>query len=71
MRISRRRLLKLTAGTLGAVAIPTIYAVGIEPTWLRTIRHDVRIQGLDPSLDGLRIVQLSDFHIAPAFRLTT
>ena len=63
MDISRRGLLKLTARALGVLALPTIYAVGIEPTWLRTVRHDAKIPGLDPSLDGLRIVQLSDFHI--------
>ncbi len=31
------------------------------------VRVEIPVEGLDPELDGLRIVQLSDLHIAPGF----
>ena len=38
------------------------YAVRVEPTWLEVNRLDIPIRGLPAAFDGLRIVQLSDFH---------
>jgi predicted MPP superfamily phosphohydrolase len=60
MGMTRRRFLKV-AGATGIAA--GAYVFGFEPTWLRTVRHDVPVPGLDSRLDGLRIVQLSDLHV--------
>lgn len=45
------------AGGVGA------YAVWIRRHLVRTRRVDVRVRDLSPSLDGYRIVQLSDLHV--------
>lgn len=39
------------------------YGVTLRRWWFITRRVDLRIQGLDPRLDGYRIVHLSDMHI--------
>lgn len=44
----------------GLCAIDAFY---IEPYFPRVITQEVRIEGLPKSLDGLKIVQLSDLHI--------
>jgi predicted MPP superfamily phosphohydrolase len=63
MSISRRTFLRV-AGATGAAGIAAgVYVFGIEPTWLRTVRHEIPIASLDPRLDGMRIVQLSDLHV--------
>src|SRR5262249_7248062 len=38
------------------------YATRVEPTWLELNRLDIPVGGLHTAFDGLRIVQLSDFH---------
>jgi predicted MPP superfamily phosphohydrolase len=38
------------------------YATRVEPTWLELNRHEVAVADLPAPFDGLRIVQLSDFH---------
>jgi predicted MPP superfamily phosphohydrolase len=38
------------------------YARFVEPFWLEHNSHDLRILGLDPRLDGLRVLHLTDFH---------
>jgi predicted MPP superfamily phosphohydrolase len=38
------------------------YAVHVEPTWLEINRHDIPIASLPASHDGLRVVQMTDFH---------
>jgi predicted MPP superfamily phosphohydrolase len=47
------------------------YALRVEPTWLEVNYHEVPVAGLPAALDGLRIVQLSDFHcsrqVTPAY----
>lgn len=50
---------------LGAPGIGA-YAYFIEPTWLKVRRLTLRIPGLPLSLDGLRLVQLSDLHVGSA-----
>ncbi|MHC4850261.1 MAG: metallophosphoesterase [Planctomycetota bacterium] len=61
--MTRRRFLKVAGATGIAGVAAGAYAFGVEPTWLRTVRHEVPVHGLDPRLDGLRIVQLSDLHV--------
>ena len=60
--LSRRAFLRIAGATAGTGVLTGAYAFGIEPTWLRTVRHEAPVRGLDPALDGLRIVQLSDLH---------
>lgn len=39
------------------------YGRFVEPFWLQTNEIDLRIPGLDPRLEGLRILHLTDFHL--------
>jgi len=39
------------------------YGILVRRRWLRVVEREVRIEGLDPRLDGLRIAHLSDLHI--------
>jgi uncharacterized protein len=39
------------------------YGVLVRRRWYRVAEHEVRVPGLDPRLEGLRIAQLSDLHI--------
>lgn len=58
--ITRRRLLAAGIAAAGACAAD---AWSIEPYRLIVSRHDVLIAGLHPSLEGLRIAQVSDVHL--------
>lgn len=51
----------LAIGGLGAAFLG--YAGGIERRWLEVTRHHVEMVGLPPEWDGVRIVQLTDFHL--------
>jgi predicted MPP superfamily phosphohydrolase len=63
---TRRRFL---VGSLRLVCLGTGAGLGyglmIEPRRFIVTRHQVRIRGLPQSLDGLRIVQLTDVHHGP------
>ena len=61
--ITRRRLLKAMAGGAAACSLGAAYAFAIEPTWLRTVEHEVPLRGLDPVFDGYTVGQLSDLHV--------
>lgn len=39
-----------------------VYAIGLEPQWLDVTQHEITLRRLPPALNGLRIVQLTDFH---------
>lgn len=54
----------LALGGLGAAFIG--YAGGIERRWLAVTHHRVPMAGLPPEWDGVRIVQLTDFHLGIA-----
>lgn len=43
-----------------------VYSVKIRRRWVRLLKYDVNIEGLDPAFDGFRIAQLSDLHIGGA-----
>ncbi len=64
--MDRRTFLKrLTLGGLAAAGAAVggfSYSRWLEPFWLTTERVRVPIAGLNPALEGLRIVQVSDFH---------
>jgi len=49
--------------TYASGLVVTTYGVFIRRWWFVVQRHEVKIRGLDPSLDGYRIAQLSDLHV--------
>lgn len=51
----------LALGGLGAAFLA--YAGGIERRWLMVTHHQVPMLDLPPEWDGVRIVQLTDFHL--------
>jgi predicted MPP superfamily phosphohydrolase len=55
---------------LGAAALGLIYLLH-EAQWVRRVDRPLPAPGADPALDGLVVVQLSDFHagFAPSFNL--
>jgi len=69
MTISRRRLLVTAATTTLACAGAPLaaygYGRGLEAEWISIERVKIPIKGLPTSLEGFRIVQMSDFHIFP------
>lgn len=61
--MNRRRFVGgLTVGSAGALAS---YALVIERLWVRVTHQRIAVADLPPSLDGLRILQLSDIHHGP------
>jgi hypothetical protein len=67
--ISRRGLLKALGNVTIFSALTTFpayqYALNVEPKWLYTKKVAIPIDNLAPSLDGFKIVQLSDIHLYP------
>ena len=65
--ISRRRLLRATKTVVvtGAAAGALGYPIAWEPRRYVVSRRTFPLRGLPPSLDGLRIVQLTDIHLGP------
>lgn len=68
-RLSRRRFLaavrNVVAGYALAGAGGYLYGSRIEAEWLTVRRLTLPIRGLPAAADGLRLVQLSDFHLRP------
>jgi predicted MPP superfamily phosphohydrolase len=62
---TRRAFLKIALGSIGTVALGPVYATQIEPRWLEVVRLVISIPHLPLALDGLTVVQLSDFHLGP------
>ncbi|MCS6845266.1 MAG: metallophosphoesterase [Caldilineales bacterium] len=64
MSMSRRAFLRLLGAGVGAAAFGAGWARLIEPNW-PTVEHvQIALPRLPAALDGLRVVQLSDFHIS-------
>lgn len=63
-RLTRRALLRGCAGGLAALAAGAAYAHYVEPFWPALERVSLDLPCLDPALVGLRIIQLSDLHLA-------
>jgi len=62
--ITRRNWLKrVVAATATASAGLGAYVWRIEPHWVEIVARDMPIAGLPASLEGKRVVQLSDIHI--------
>ena len=53
---------------LGAVAALALAYGWFEAGWLRRRVLEVRVDGLPPELEGLRVAHLSDFHLGPPSR---
>jgi hypothetical protein len=63
---ARRNFLRAANLTLlGAPAVITGYGVFIERNQIHLREEQIKIPGLHPDLDGLRIVQLTDIHMSP------
>lgn len=67
MALSRRAFLtRLGCACVGAMVPASVgYAWAIEPRWLHVYRREVRIPGLPPTFEGLRLAQLTDIHHGP------
>lgn len=64
--VSRRRFLKLAAGGLLAIGIPsslTAYAADVEPYAVGLTTLTLPLPHLSPRFDGMKIVQVSDLHL--------
>ena len=49
--------------TYASGLVVSAYGVLVRRRWFRVVEREVRIPGLDPGLDGLRVAQLSDLHV--------
>ncbi len=67
MSVSRRKFLKLSAGSVIGLGLPTIvggaYATQIEPSAVEITRLDVVLPNLPKAFDGMTLVQISDLHM--------
>jgi predicted MPP superfamily phosphohydrolase len=72
-RTSRRQFLKalrnVAAGYALAGAGAYVYGARLEANWLSVRRVTIPVRGLPAGADGLRLVQLSDFHLYPITQL--
>ncbi len=59
-KLSRRRFVK--AALIGSAGL-AFYSGELERHWIEISQTEVRIPGLRPAFDGMRIVQLSDIHL--------
>ena len=62
----RRRLLKVAGAA--AVSVPVVaggFGAFIARTRLQAREVEIRLDGLPPDLDGLRLAQLTDIHLSP------
>jgi len=61
MNVSRRQFLTAGGAVLGGAVL--IDAFEFELDRVQVSRHEVPVRGLPPSLEGLKIVQVSDLHL--------
>lgn len=63
-KLSRRQFLKFgSLAAIGSATLGTGYSFFIEPHWIRVTRQDISISRLPLSLNGLRVLQISDIHM--------
>lgn len=61
--LTRRNALRsIGAGVLGASGLLG-WTLGFEPHWFEVVHHELPLHGLSASLDGKRLIQLTDFHL--------
>lgn len=66
---SRRRLLKGAALYPAIALAPAIYGEAVERNHTVVRRYDIPVRGLPASMEGLRLVQLSDVHLGYFYSL--
>lgn len=68
MAFNRRKFVKRTfLATLGAGLVTGLYAWQIEPRWLEFVEHPMPTRNLPKSLQGKKLMQISDLHIGDRF----
>jgi uncharacterized protein len=60
----KRTILRAALLLGGAAAAGALYAVAVEPRWLRRTHTRLHFRALPPALEGLRIALLTDIHAA-------
>ena len=50
---------------MSRLGLSGMHALPLNRRWVDIQRHDMPLQNLDPSLEGLKIVQISDLHYSP------
>ena len=51
--------------TMSRMGLTGIHALPVNRRWVEIHRRPMPLKGLDPSFDGLKIVQISDLHFSP------
>jgi predicted MPP superfamily phosphohydrolase len=51
--------------TMSRMGLTGLHALPLNRRWVDIHRHKMPLKGLDPALEGMRIVQLSDLHYSP------
>lgn len=71
--ISRRSFLKTLGNVAATYAVAGVsgyvYGSYLEANWLEVKRLSLPVSGLPPAAEGLRVVQLSDFHLRPVTQI--
>lgn len=63
-RLTRRRLLQGAAAATALGGLGTLgYAWRVEPHWIEVVHRELPLRGLSSSLNGSRLVQISDLHL--------
>lgn len=65
LRLSRRQLFKGALAGSGLGVATGLYTWRFEPHWLEVVERPLPVARLPQSLEGARLVQLSDLHIGP------
>lgn len=61
----QHRWRKAIWNTVSRVGLTGIHALPLNRRWVEIHRRKMPLRGLDPSLSGLKIVQISDLHYSP------
>lgn len=68
-KLTRRQWLKRIAGASAAGSLGIVgYTFFIEPFWLQFVTRDLPLANLPASLDGKRLLQISDVHVGARVR---